>query len=124
MHITFTGKVILGKQEGRAIGFPTANLDIPSHEITLAHGIYAGMIDISEKNITNHPAAIIVRPTEEATRIEIHLLDFHQDIYGANVTVHVEKLLRDWKNFETSDELVEQIKKDIILVREINQVGL
>jgi len=118
MDIQFYGKVIHGDHVGRTLGFPTANLDIDSKEITLPHGIYAGTVTIQNKNISKHPAAIVIRPWKKTSRLEVHLLDFDQAIYGENLVITISKHIRDWKDFKDTESLKKQIVQDIASLRD------
>ena len=104
INISVTGIVIKGKEYGRTIGFPTVNLDIKNFEIK--EGIYAGSGELGGQI---YRAGIVVG-TEG--NIEAHLIGYSGDAYGERVTLKIEKFLRDFKNFDTEEELIEQIKKD------------
>jgi riboflavin kinase / FMN adenylyltransferase len=113
----FEGEVVHGDQVGRDLGVPTANL-VPDDRLQVpGHGVYAGWAH-------GHPAAISVgvRPTFQTGRgllIEAFLLDFEGDLYGQTLRIAFVERLRGGKRFETVDELVEQMQRDIEQAREI-----
>lgn len=108
------GVVIKGQQRGRALGIPTANLNVWEEQIIPANGVYAGLAKIGGETLlaaTN----IGLRPTfgEDRLSIEAHLMDFDRDIYGATIELSFEARLRPEKKFDVLDELLRQIKLDI-----------
>lgn len=111
---SLSGTVIHGQQQGREMGFPTANLrpDSPFKLIPKV-GIYATKVRIGKK-IHNSVTYIGVRPTFDGTHkvVEVHVMDFDENIYGQNITVYFEKFLRDDRKFASTDELVTHIQKD------------
>lgn len=109
-----SGEVVKGKQIGRTIGFRTANLVYPPELIVLPFGVYAVNVRHGEdvyKGIANFG----VRPTVngEGALLEVHLLDFDKDIYGEEINVAFNKMIRKEKKFASLDELKGQITKDI-----------
>ena len=107
------GKVIGGKQLGRTIGFPTANLKFKENLILPRPGIYATKVYIKDKvymgatNIGFNPTVRV-----EKLSIETHILEFSQDIYGETIKIEFLERLRDEKKFDSLDGLKEQLKKD------------
>jgi len=125
------GKVVKGDKRGRLIGFPTANIDVFEKYITLKDGVYAGYASIYGKPAQilkpaagHYPASFKLpsvinignNPTFNGNRkwIESHILDFDADIYGRTLEVVFLKRLRDEISFESKDDLIKQIKLDII----------
>jgi riboflavin kinase / FMN adenylyltransferase len=110
------GVVVDGDKRARDLGFPTANLDVPSEICLPADGIYAGWYVRADER--RHPAAISLgrRPTfyDDADRslLEVHLLDFDEDLYGESARVLFTERLRDEVKFDTVDALVEQMNRD------------
>ena len=115
-----SGTVIRGKALGRTIGFPTANIDVNSDlklipgigvyavEVLVAGQVYRGMLNIG------------LRPTvvsSDVVNLEVHILDFHQDIYDKNITVRFMDRVRDEQKFESVEALKEQLKNDEKVVR-------
>lgn len=113
----FTGTVVHGDHLGTTIGFPTANLElINPHQIIPKNGAYAVWIDfegVQLKGMMN----IGIRPTvteKEVLKIEVHLFDFDQAIYGATIRIHVIQRLRDERTFESLVQLKKQLADDKI----------
>lgn len=113
------GRVVRGKDMGKEIGFPTANLDIES-ELVPKDGVYAAfaMLDGQEREAVLN---IGVAPTfgGKARAIEVHILDFMGDIYGKKVEVRFAERLRDEAAFLSREALVKAIKKDVNRARKI-----
>lgn len=105
---SISGVVERGDRRGRTIGFPTANLG-GVIEVLPPHGVYAVFVD-DRPGVMN----VGVRPTVDgqSLRVEVHLLDFDGDLYGASLRVHLVKRLRDEKRFTSLDELKAQIAID------------
>lgn len=113
------GQVTEGERRGRQIGFPTLNLDT-DWDILPKVGVYATRAYIDEEkkeSITN----VGYRPTfgSDELLIETHLFDFDKEIYGNRVRVEFVERVRDEQKFDGPDALVEQIKKDVLKVRDI-----
>ena len=109
-----SGEVVKGKQIGRTIGFRTANLVYPPELIVLPFGVYA--VDVRHgEDVYKGIANFGVRPTVngEGALLEVHLLDFDKDIYGEEINVAFNKMIRKEKKFASLDELKGQITKDI-----------
>ena len=114
------GKVILGDQRGRAIGFPTANLATWNEQVLPAYGVYATYAWINNqryKAATN----IGTRPTVDGLnlRIEAHLLDFTGDLYGKELCLQFVEYIRPERKFASLDQLVSQIRHDVDTVKAI-----
>ncbi|MCE7060579.1 bifunctional riboflavin kinase/FAD synthetase [Dyadobacter sp. CY343] len=111
---TLSGTVVKGKQLGRTIGFPTANLFLhESYKLVPMNGvyvIYATHQGSRYKGMLN----IGVRPTVDGTirTIEAHLFDFDKEIYGEDLTLELLHYLRPEQKFDGLDLLVKQIKID------------
>lgn len=108
-------EVIKGRQIGRTIGFKTANLRIPEKMINVPDGVYAVEIEVLGKkhmgiaNFGSNPT--VTNDTQKI--LEVHIIDFNQDIYGEIVKVNFLIKIRDEKKFQSLTELKSQIKKDI-----------
>ena len=108
------GTVVVGDERGQELGFPTANLSLPDQDKLLpCPGIYAVQCEIGGKGYTG-ALHLGPRPTFEelSSTIEVHLLDFDQDIYGCEVTLHFIKFLREIVSFDDPEHLIEQIRTD------------
>lgn len=108
------GEVIHGERRGRSLGRPTANL-LPPPLCLPENGVYATSATIGGRT---HPAVTNVgtRPTFQAGSrilIETHLLDFHGDIYGQELTLDFRHRLRDEQRFESAGDLEAQIRRDV-----------
>jgi riboflavin kinase/FMN adenylyltransferase len=104
------GTVVLGNQRGGTLGFPTANLDVLPELLVPMYGIYAGAA-------LGHRAAISIGVNPHyggsELRIEPYLLDFDGDLYGRRLVVELWGRLRDERAFESEDDLVAQIARDV-----------
>lgn len=110
---SLTGEVVAGRGLGATIGFPTANIK-PDHSAVPAQGVYIAEVVIDG---TRHPAAVNIgiAPTirQEDLTIEAHILDFDQDIRGAEIEVVFHQRIRPEKKFPNVEALVEQIHRDV-----------
>lgn len=115
-----TGKVIYGRQIGRTLNAPTANIQLHRYRAPI-DGVYAVEVEGLDKRYQG-VANVGVRPTvEEATLkpiLEVHLFDFKENIYGAYVKVIFRHKIRDEKKFATMDELKSAIAEDMECVRQ------
>lgn len=116
-HFSFGGTVTKGKQLGRKIGFPTANIAIENHKILPTVGVYAVNImhkDNAYKGMLN----IGIRPTindSDALTAEVNIFDFDKDIYGDKIELIIKKRLRNEQKFETVELLKSQLNEDKLL---------
>jgi riboflavin kinase/FMN adenylyltransferase len=114
---SFEGEVVEGDKRGRELGMPTANI-VPDPKLAVpANGVYAA-------SANGHPAAVNVgvRPTFDSDRgvlIEAYLLDFSGDLYGQTLRVSFIERLRGEKRFDSADDLVAQMTRDVEQTREI-----
>lgn len=115
-NYSLSGVIVKGKQLGRTIGFPTANIQVREiAKLIPSDGVYAVKVYYNEKvfggmlNIGN-------RPTVDGTfqTVEVNIFDFDQEIYGENLTVEFLQKLRNEQKFNGLDELKAQIAKDKI----------
>ena len=107
------GKVVQGKQLGRTIGFPTANLQLPPDKLLPCHGVYAVKVGLDNsylKGVMN----IGDRPTVsgKTVTVEVHLLNWSGNLYDRYLTVHLERFLRPQQKFDSLDALKQQIAID------------
>jgi len=114
-----SARVQAGKQLGRTLGFPTANLPWPSDNPL--RGIFT--VRVSSTTLHRHPAvaSLGTRPVVNGVEplLEVHLLDFSGDLYGQVLTVEFIAKQRDEWNFPDLAALVEQIKLDELQARQI-----
>lgn len=115
------GKVVGGKELGRQIGFPTANIDIESDiKLLPKTGVYAVNVVFNDGGTCKGMMNIGVKPTiggDESVSIEVHLFDFNRDIYGEYITVQLLSRFRDEQRFDSVDDLKEQLDKDESSIR-------
>jgi riboflavin kinase / FMN adenylyltransferase len=115
------GMVEKGNQLGRQLGFPTANINVTGL-VTPPHGVYAACARVGEREF---PAAtnIGMRPTISGTqpelRVEAHLLDFNEDIYGEELELCFVEKIRDEQKFSSLEELKKQIGRDVERARKL-----
>ena len=112
-------RVVRGRERGRTIGFPTANLESET-ECLPPDGVYATRVVLDDghyASITN----IGMRPTfnETARSVEAHIFDFNRDIYGHRIKLELIERIRGEKKFASADELKHQIAQDLTRAREI-----
>jgi len=105
-----------GVMMGRKIGFPTINVafdvtDLPfgvyAARVYTSSGVYKGALHYGPRKIMN-----MMEPS-----LEVHLLDFSEDIYGQKVKIEVIEKIRDTKNFDDMDAMKRQIRYDVDAVR-------
>lgn len=112
---SISGRVIYGRQLGRTIGTPTANVELRRLRAPLS-GVY--VVEVGGAGLQNAPAVanVGVRPTVDDSikaNLEVHLLDQDVDLYGRYIEVTFRHKLRDEKKFESIDELKDNIALDI-----------
>jgi riboflavin kinase/FMN adenylyltransferase len=108
-----TGSVVYGKGEGRALGFPTANVPCAK---TLPSGIYRGEVVWKGKQ---YPAAVYKESDKEV--IEAHFLDFDGDLYGETLAITACEKIREVAVFTMRDELIAAIQADILHIKKCLQ---
>lgn len=109
-----SGIVVKGNQLGRTIGFPTANIEIPeNYKLIPKNGVYIVTAIVNKKTIFGM-MNIGVKPTlgENLLSIEVHLLQFSEDIYGQKIQVNVIERLREEQKFESFEALKSQLEID------------
>ena len=112
---TLGGKVETGKQLGRTMGFPTANVAIQKDKALPAYGVYACWMETGDG--AYHPAVVNVgrHPTlpEGHVTVEAHMLDGQPDLYGQHVRLSFLKHMRAEVRFADKDALQKQIAQDV-----------
>jgi riboflavin kinase / FMN adenylyltransferase len=108
------GIVVAGDARGGTLGFPTANLGIRPEILVPRNGIYAGTAG-------EHRAAVSIGTNPHyggrERRVEAHLLDFEGDLYGRRLVVELWRRLRDEAAFDSEEELIAQIARDVEATR-------
>lgn len=105
------GTVIKGAQLGRNLGFPTANIVYPAEIVKIPFGVYKATF--GEYNAVVNWG---IKPTFNNLSnpvLEVHILNFTEDLYGENIRIEILKKIRDEKKFSDIEELKLQIEKDI-----------
>jgi riboflavin kinase/FMN adenylyltransferase len=113
--ISYTGTVVIGKRLGSSIGFPTANVQLHNLTQLPRFGVYAVRVHIDKKTYLGC-LNIGINPTVEAnldTKIEIHILEFDENIYDKDISFELIEFIRDEKKFGSIDDLTAQIQLDV-----------
>ncbi len=107
----FTGKVIKGNQVGNPFGVATANLQVQNLKNNLPEGVF--WVWVKSKNL--HGVLHIGKRLTfgQSASVELHILDFAEDLYNEMLEIEVKKRLREVKKFQNGDALFTQIEKDI-----------
>jgi riboflavin kinase/FMN adenylyltransferase len=115
-HYWVKRKVVKGDGRGNAIGVPTANLE-GTENLCLKEGVYAVLVEESLLGVANYG----YRPTFDGRKkvLEVHILDFNENLRSKKIKVEFVKFLREEKKFNSLEELKKQIKQDIELTRSL-----
>jgi riboflavin kinase/FMN adenylyltransferase len=121
-----TGAVVHGVQRGRTLGIPTANVR-PETDLLPKPGVYAAWacrLDDGSRlraalSIGSNPTFAAEGRGASAVTVEAHLLDFDGDVYGARLRLELHGRIRDQRSFASADELVAEIRRDILRTREL-----
>jgi riboflavin kinase / FMN adenylyltransferase len=118
---SIAGRVVEGDKLGHKLSFPTANIDptglaLPPGGVYAIHAIVSGKTHRAVLNIGTRPTLNNPAPS---LRIEAHLLDFNEDIYGQELEIVFAEKLRDEQKFPSLDELKAQIARDIAQAKTI-----
>jgi riboflavin kinase/FMN adenylyltransferase len=111
---TLKGLVEHGNGIGNQIGFPTANISLSNNKKLPMSGVYAACVKIDEasyKAVVN----IGTNPTvgNERLTVEVHILDYQDDLYGCEIEVAFVDFIREERKFDSLQALQEQIAKDV-----------
>jgi riboflavin kinase / FMN adenylyltransferase len=113
------GRVVRGEALGEKLGFPTANVNTPDDKLLPADGVYL----VSVESVGERPGLLYVgsRPTfgKGTRRIEVHVIDFSSDLYGAELRVSVLRRIRADRRFGSVEELRRQMEQDLAAAREM-----
>ncbi len=120
--VTIEGVVVKGRQLGRELGFPTANISL-AEGVEVESGVYRSVVLVLGREycaVTN----VGVNPTINGVgrHAESYLFDFSQDIYGEKIKVELHERLRGEQRFESVEQLREQIARDVERVRRSNNL--
>jgi riboflavin kinase / FMN adenylyltransferase len=116
------GQVIQGQQLGRTIGFPTANLQLPPEKFLPRQGVYSVWVHRLTADIQRPLPGVMNlgnRPTVDGSKlsVEVHLLDWSEDLYGETLMVSLEGFLRSEQKFASLEALKAQIQTDCDVAR-------
>ncbi len=115
------GKVVKGFQNGRKMGFPTANLEVDNEKLIPANGVYVvrvcSMPHLGMLNIGTRPTL----DNGNERSIEVNIFDFHKDIYSQTLRVELLKFIREEKRFDNVEQLKLQLEMDEKMCREMGQ---
>lgn len=117
--ISYRGIVVRGKQLGSTIGIPTANIELNQQTELPRFGVYAVKINVNSQ-VYLGCMNIGINPTVDSngqTKIEIHILDFDENIYNQQVSFELIDFIRDEKKFNSVEELKLQITTDIAEIK-------
>ena len=115
-----SGRVRHGDKRGRTIGFPTLNMRVPQH-VALRKGVYAVQVMGLDDDVVYGVSNLGARPTVHGleNRLEVHLFNFNQQVYGKHICVEPVAFLRDEMRFASFDDLKMQIARDAEQARAI-----
>ena len=110
------GRVVAGFQEGRKLGFPTANIQLADpRRLVPASGVYAVRVKVGDEATWRLGMMNIgTRPTfgGEKVSLEVHIFDFAGDLYGCQVEVAFLRRVREERKFASPEELAAQLARD------------
>ena len=115
------GKVMKGRQLGKKIGFPTANIDIKDY-VLAKPGVYAVKVKkLNSNKFIKGIANLGYRPTfnQKKVLLEVHLFNFSQNLYNKYLKINFFKFIRKEKKFKNVDQLKKQIKIDLLEAKNI-----
>jgi riboflavin kinase / FMN adenylyltransferase len=117
-----SGAVVPGDGRGRLIGIPTANIAVWEERALPKAGVYVCIANALGQNWSS-VANVGYRPTFVSApvqpRVEAHLLDFGQNLYGETISLDFMQRLRDEQKFDSAEKLVGQIHQDITRTRQV-----
>ncbi len=118
-HYSISGRVVHGNKQGKAFGYPTANIELRRMKTAL-QGIFVANVEVETGS--SHPSVAYIgsKPTVGGTRtlLEVHLFDFEADLYRQYIKVEFLQKLRDDKRFDSFEELKAQIESDAARARD------
>ena len=117
------GSVEHGMARGRDLGYPTANLDVPSDLCVPRDGIYAGYARFDDSDSRPHEALIYIgtSPTfgDRDRLVEVNILDYRGDLYGHQLEIEFVAFVRGDQVFDTTEALMAQMKEDESTSRQV-----
>jgi len=112
-NYSLSGEVIYGKQIGRKLGYPTANIKVDQIKLLPKNGAY--IVDVRIKDtIHEGMLSIGVNPTFDGREktVEVYILNFDRDIYGQNISVYFREFIHPEIKFENIEKLIEKLDED------------
>lgn len=108
------GTVIKGDQRGKKLGFPTANIKVSETKLIPPKGVYSGYVILNNKSYKTF-IYIGTKPTfnGQSNTIEAYIHEFSGNLYNQELAIHIEKFIRNEIKFNSSQDLIAQIKKDL-----------
>ncbi len=106
--IKIAGKVIKGKEKGKKLGFPTANLELQKK---IESGVYKGVVEAEGEN---YKAGIFI--SRNGKKLEAHLIGFAGNLAGKEIKVEIHNKIRNVIEFNNDEDLKKQIEKDIAVI--------
>lgn len=117
-----SGRVIIGNQLGRTLGYPTANVNLNRRQSPVM-GIFAVRVSGVDWGPLDAVASVGTRPTFDGIKplLEVHIFNFDRDIYGQYIHVDFVSRLRGEEKFDNADQLIAQMDIDSAMARDILQ---
>ncbi|WP_185851531.1 bifunctional riboflavin kinase/FAD synthetase [Blattabacterium cuenoti] len=117
---TLSGFVIKGNGIGRILNYPTANIQVDTKKLIPKKGVYAVKINFLHKKyqgMLNIGVCPTIKRKNKKVKIEVHIFDFKQDIYGKKIDIFILQIIREEKRFNTLQDLKIQMDKDQIKIK-------
>lgn len=117
-NYSIVGKIVPGKKIGNKLGFPTANIEPLGNYIIPKYGVYDTNTIIDNKSYLS-ASSVGFNPTfnDKSLKIETHILDFNENIYGKTIELQFVRYLREEEKFSNLSQLIKQIEADIMKVK-------
>ena len=113
----YSGIVVKGDGLATDTGFPTANIDCKLKSgAQVTTGVFAAQATIDNQK---YNSALIITPKGNSYKFEVHVLDFKADLYGKYLEVDLIQKVSEIENYDSNEELLEKIKNDINMVKQV-----
>ena len=121
LGLVITGTVVHGEKRGRAMGFPTANIELVPGSPFPAEGVYCGLVRLSHRD-TLYGATVSIGtnptfPDIASLRVEAHIHDLDEQLYGLSAELRLLHRLRDMQRFAGVAEWIAQMERDVLQSR-------
>ncbi len=113
-YFSLSARVIFGAGRGKGLGFPTANLGVSAEQALPADGVYASLVKVNDSSypsVTNIGTCPTFNGKERT--VEVYLINYQNNLYGRQIKLDVIERLREERRFNTSEELSEQMARDV-----------